>query len=346
MKKLSNWISFLLLYIGNFFLLWFFRGYFNLIIAVVMTALLVYSALTLLYLKRHLNVEIAVPKGRLVKHVPICVGVQLNNPTWFVAVEAQLTVSVSNAFSGQEVSHNLKLPVRMRGTTRVEYPMESEYCGELKVKVTSLSLNDTLNLFSFKTRLTAEKSVVIVPDKMTEISTSVLSYMKGMKDAEESAEKGEEFSDVSEIREYHIGDKLQNIHWKLTAKNEEFMVKERQMVSSKQMWILLSFAGAGDLQDVDLYLKTIDHVLQTVYSIIQNCVKQHIPVKLFWFHSAAKALVDMDIYQSEQIAEGMEQVIYTCEQSDEEAARIQFEKEYPEKDYLYVGPGQCVVKNL
>lgn len=41
---------------------------------------------------------------------------------------------------------------------------------------------------------------------------------QGMNEAEESRKKGHDFSEVVDVREYQPGDKLQNIHWKLSAK--------------------------------------------------------------------------------------------------------------------------------
>ena len=44
----------------------------------------------------------------------------------------------------------------------------------------------------------------------------------------ESKKKGYDFSEVTGIREYIPGDKLQNIHWKLSAKKDILMVRTMQ----------------------------------------------------------------------------------------------------------------------
>ena len=50
--------------------------------------------------------------------------------------------------------------------------------------------------------------------------------------------RGNDFSDVQEVREYIPGDKLMSIHWKLSAKRDILMVKDRVSMSDHQLVIV------------------------------------------------------------------------------------------------------------
>ena len=62
----------------------------------------------------------------------------------------------------------------------------------------------------------------------------------GMSESEESQAKGNDFAEITDVREYRPGDRIKDIHWKLSAKKETLMVKERTSVAQSQVyWCLI-----------------------------------------------------------------------------------------------------------
>ena len=52
---------------------------------------------------------------------------------------------------------------------------------------------------------------------------------------------GYDNSELFQVREYRPGDRIQNIHWKLTAKQEELMVKEHALPKACPVILLLNW---------------------------------------------------------------------------------------------------------
>lgn len=96
-------------------------------------------------------------------------------------------------------------------------------------------------------------------------------YMSGLSETEESKEKGNDFAEVSDIREYMPGDRIRDIHWKLSAKKDILMVKERVSVAGSEMMVLLQPGGEKTLAE---------QVLIQAFILSQAFLEQQIPVCL------------------------------------------------------------------
>ena len=66
------------------------------------------------------------------------------------------------------------------------------------------------------------------------------SVSSGMTEVEESNRRGSDFSEVSDIREYTPGDRLRDIHWKLSARQEEWMVKIRTQMAGLELTVVVA----------------------------------------------------------------------------------------------------------
>ena len=80
------------------------------------------------------------------------------------------------------------------------------------------------------------------------------SYIEGFPGENESRKRGVEFNPDYEIREYSAGDELKNIHWKLSAKQGEMMVRERLSAGREKINVLLplhlTICQIKDMQEV------------------------------------------------------------------------------------------------
>ena len=83
---------------------------------------------------------------------------------------------------------------------------------------------------------------------------------------------GDDPSEVFDIREYAQGDKLSRVHWKLSSKQDKYMVKDYSLLINEAVLILpeLMF-GEGNENDLDL----IDTVLETAFSLSHTLVERN-----------------------------------------------------------------------
>lgn len=88
----------------------------------------------------------------------------------------------------------------------------------------------------------------------------------------------EDYTNLSNLREYVDGDSLKKVHWKISAKKQKLYVKEYEFTASNGLYIL------WDL-DVNHYKKDIDGIIdeygaECMISITKSCLIKYIPVSL------------------------------------------------------------------
>lgn len=119
----------------------------------------------------------------------------------------------------------MMLSLLPRGETRIPLRARFPYCGEYTVRLDTMELYDVLRIFRLRVKLQKRASVLVLP-KLYPLP--VLPGSRSL-DAVESADRmqrGRERLEISSVRAYHDGDLLRDVHWKLSAKQDELMVRE------------------------------------------------------------------------------------------------------------------------
>ena len=80
---------------------------------------------------------------------------------------------------------------------------------------------------------------MVFPTERLEVPYHPSFYAEGFDEYETSTQTGNVSSNVTDLREYRPGDRLQKIHWKLSAKIDKLMVKENEASASHQFYVLL-----------------------------------------------------------------------------------------------------------
>ncbi len=170
-------------------------------------------------------------------------------------------LQVENAYFPNEASHKIAIPL-VRKSNTFKIPIEVTEIGLISARVKKITLNDYLSLFKKEIEPEFEISIPVLP-KGRSISNFPPAVPKdGPDEYTESDNTGNVSSDVKEIREYRPGDRLQRIHWKLSAKLDDLFVKEMSHTSS------LAIILIPELYDKDIH-DTADTLISCVRKMIQ-----------------------------------------------------------------------------
>ena len=81
---------------------------------------------------------------------------------------------------------------------------------------------------------------------------------------------GVDRSELSDIRAYRIGDHMKTIHWPLSSKTQELVVKEFAMNSGKTVYIFADLAAHYDTEDITKYENDINEY--GADGVIESCL--------------------------------------------------------------------------
>lgn len=256
-------------------MLWYFRGYLNLLIAAAMIVFLAFDVMSIFILKRHLSVSMDVPSEQMPKNITFVVNVNVRNKSVIPLTNCVIRFQIGNVFLGEMVEQDIEIPLKPLDVTGIELPLCSACVGDVEIRTDQMVLTDFLGVFRTVREASAADHVYIIPQGETEENFSLNAFEKGMNEVEETQMKGSDFSDVSQIREYIPGDAIKNIHWKLSAKKDVWMVKERLQMSSQKLLVVLKLEKSSE--------EATDRTIETLYSLGEFLITNHVPLTLYWW---------------------------------------------------------------
>ncbi len=199
-----------------------------------------------------------------------------NKSVWAVG-KAICQIEFYNTLTGEKQVKVLEIPVKTRGTSKVQLQMTSTHCGYIRMKVKKSFLMDCFGFLPAQCNLKANRKVDILPDIFQTQVSLQLSSVSALEEENWSKEqRGEDYAEVFTLRDYVEGDSLKQIHWKLSSKKNALIVKEGSMP------IRNSFLLFWDKNVAEAKPEEMDTMAEVVASISQSVMEMGIPYTLGW----------------------------------------------------------------
>ncbi len=308
MKKIGNIIKYLIIFVLNLLMFFFLHGYFNLVILILLILFPMVSFFAAYRVKRGITFSFRGPRESMHIDDMFNLGVRIKNDTLFPIINAELTIETENTFLGYKGKENLNIPIHAHTEDEILFPLMSEHLGLLHIELKKIRITDWLGIMDFSKKLDDHTEISILPFSRVSVEPDLSVVNTGMTEMEESKKKGHDYSEVSEIREYQPGDKLQNIHWKLSAKKDELMVKDRESLSSSQILMLVELYNNKSV--------IIDRIISAAYGAAVYFLQNQIPFSLMWWSVAEQDMKSRSIDNSSDLYEWIMAVYYEVLYSD------------------------------
>lgn len=229
--------------------------------------------------------------------------IRLNNDSYGLALSCTLFGTVGNTFLGTSGDISVKMPISMKYTEHMDLPFGVQYCGLIKLEMTALEYQDPMGLIRIRIPLQASAESVILPDKQAEMEERRDGYQAGISEAEETLSKGYDFAEVTDMREYRPGDRIKDIHWKLSAKKQDLMVKERTSVAQSQVILLLDLS-------YDEY-EMVSAVVGLAYAVAESFLETYVPVRLLWWDQQSCDFNEIVITGADALEDGFGKLLHS-----------------------------------
>lgn len=129
-------------------------------------------------------------------------------------------------------------------TAQVELP--TQHAGAYRCSLQKGKVYDYLGLFSFPLRLPELGEILVWPEELAPEQTPSLTQLTARRYC---AKPAGGFSEMHDLRDYHPGDSMRDIHWKLSAKTDSLIVREPIQPVRAQAILSFDLAGARDTID-------------------------------------------------------------------------------------------------
>lgn len=283
----------------------FYHNYAMFLFTVIVLILPIYFIAGNYLLAKKMKVFLQTEQESVARNNTIDLNIFVENPVWFSSENVEVKIRVFNYFYGNEEILSVIVPATAGEKRCITWNFASKYCGRIIAKVESVKVKDIMGISNFTNLSYSETEIMVMPDTV-EIDSKAEPISEG--DGEEEQvqyRKGSDVSDVSEIREYQPGDKLQMIHWKMTAKQDKIMVKDYSMPYTNEFLLIpeLYYDGKNP--------KKLDSVMDLLYSY---AIKYRLEGRIFyigWLNCNTAELLCERIESEEDIIKTIRQIFFT-----------------------------------
>ena len=235
------------------------------------------------------------------------IKIAVKNYSPFPASVIDIAIRCENKFLN--VSSVLKTTVSAKAFSSQEFvfSVKSDHIGKMGITAKKAVLHDPFKLFAFPQKLKASATVTFIP-KINPVGLTLRNntYALGESDIFSKHKAGDDPSEVFDIRDYRGGDKLNRIHWKLSVKQNKYMVKDYSLPINES---LLIFADLS--VDDNTSLSKIDAQFEALMSIAFELVSQEKMFFIGWYDEKHKKFKSEKIESLEDVYLALSE-IFSC----------------------------------
>lgn len=278
-------IRYLILLLLSFLLYIFYVGYTSYFIFVLVCALPVLSFILLLVGVLHLDVQVTSEKAQVT--LGDTMTLLLHSVTKYAPLaQIQAEIQFDNCFMNTTSIQEIRFTAE-RKHSEVALPYVDEACGKIEVHMQYVYILDPLGLFRIRKKMKRKTSFFVMPNPIAQQEALPMHFQYG-EERYVQYKPGNDPGETFDVHAYRAGDSIHKIHWKLSAKMDELMVRDFSMPLQDDLSVRFDLYGSvQDAQTIlahvygfSFYLLECAHVHDVVqYAYGQELRKQRVETK-------------------------------------------------------------------
>ncbi|MBP0980867.1 MAG: DUF58 domain-containing protein [Oscillospiraceae bacterium] len=190
---------------------------------------IIFSAAATWYASRKISLSVVIKESGT-KHKGASGEMRINNRSFLPVVQLRCAMHIDNLLTGESYEQPLTFSVCPKDNRKMAIAIEARRCGHLRITFTRARALDYFGLLRFPIKFSASYDTIVMPDSY-EILVIPAAQSYSPEDSEEYVPNraGNDVSETHQIRQYLPGDSIRQIHWKLTGKYDQLMVRECAM---------------------------------------------------------------------------------------------------------------------
>jgi len=154
----------------------------------------------------------------------------------------------------------------------------ARYRGRYKAGLSHILATDFMGLVTLKRKYKAAKKITVLPQIFEIFSTPLALNLLAESNSAFDI-KDEDYAVISDVRPYVPTDSIKRVHWKLTAKRNEWLVKQFQSNGLNSVDIILDTRRLPFLSEELLQLE--DEIVESGVALARFCLTRSMPVDFY-----------------------------------------------------------------
>lgn len=194
------------------------------------------TALQLIFLKAEFTqTRLVFPKN---KNFDFCINVC--NKSVIPCAPLELVCYLPDTESGRFIRKRIYVSLSPFSSAKLVVEGRHLYRGCYAAELETLSVVDPLRIIRFTKKQSGRLTLVFLPRRL--LLEDVMSSTVGEQNFSQPNAISAEKEEFSHVRDYNPGDNIQLIHWKLTAKQDDLMIKQYDSVDDKRVLVVCDWS--------------------------------------------------------------------------------------------------------
>ena len=193
-------------------------------------------------LKCHVNVPISMTEAGK----PVHVVVKIKNKSILPAGKVEVRLEYKNILQRRGKAEWIEMDNVSVGESRCHKQLLLKGAGCHEIIATHMRIHSITGMITIRKKCKDFSSVLIMPEVYStnvQVTEAVRNFL-GDADVYDDFRPGHDSGETFAIREYREKDKLQSIHWKLSAKMDNLMVKENSLPKACAIVLMLELRSS------------------------------------------------------------------------------------------------------
>lgn len=201
-------------------------------------------------------------------------------------------VAIVDRFTNKELLASGTFMMDRKETGQLQLLFDAGYCGVFDVRMVKLRMWDHLGLFCRQYRLKEHAwTIYVLPAEASADYMDVSVGRSEMEGEEIQFRAGQAAVDSADIREYRMGDNVKHIHWKISAKLDDLMVRIMGQPVEKMNQVYLNL----QYEDKKLSRDTWEKFLAVVARVSKSMVNAEHGHKVCWIDVEAETQIEFQV---------------------------------------------------
>lgn len=284
---------------------------FALVLLIAMLIIPIVMFITTLIAKKNINVEFAVKEDTVSKKENFPIQIRIINNSIIPIGKAEARIEYSNIFNNEKNSFTMLMPIQAKNDQNVSFQLCSKYCGIVSVRCAGINIYDPIRLFKFTVGKNSHTEIAVMPEGH-EISGQVCFTDRVNDESSMFSEHkpGDDPSEVFDLRSYNPGDKLNRIHWKLSSKKDEFIVKDYSLPVDIPCTLFLDLKCSVN---EEFLLPVFDTLVESFVSLSQFMIENERIHTVVFYSCSQKAFIEKTISGPDALAETVRELVHSLD---------------------------------
>lgn len=247
--------------------------------------------------------------------------------------KAKINLLCKNLLTGEENKKAVYISIGRRSESSTIIPLYSDRCGKLRISATQIVTYDAFGLFSFKTNIDSSCAILQLPDIYpVELSVGQQRQMDMSSDEYSMLCAGDDPSETFALREYRPGDKIKNIHWKLSSKIGVPTVRELGLPVNNSLLLLFDNSVINKMPAADL----LEFLGEVAVSVSAAMISMQLTHDIAWLDRERNAISVCHVAGEEDMTAVMAGVLSAETQKDQQTVLERFAEEHSLSEFAHI----------